>query len=532
MAQFDQAISGSTNNSVDEGEAHIAIDPNDSSKMIVGYMETEAGYVNFKIYHSEDGGNSWNSSSFDPVSQLSDSIPTHSLIGGGDIVFAYDKNSKLYCSWITLFANLNLSNPLDTCLWKATWATSNNNGASFSLEANDEKYFAQGKISLNNGSLDVYDFEDGIADRQWMSVDLSNGIYQNNLYVGYINYPSAITNTGLKVKVKNGGNNQFGSESVAYSGNGHFTNISTDNNGVLHYTFADIQQNKILHVSSNDGGQTFSSPNTIYNGSDLFPSNAANHKINERENAAPSFAIDGDNNLHLVWNDFLPNELQPTSFYSRSTNGGLNWSTPLILDTIFPGNVFMPTVSAFGNRVSIGGNVLNDNDSSEYYIILSSNGGQSFNASAKLSSGITDFNAIGLSVFVGDYSSAARTACTIYNLWTDCRSNGCKQYIAKYNECEHLNVVELTPIDSDFSINVYPTITDNIVNVELESETTGNFEFAIYSLNGNKVFEKVYTAKSGTSTYEIGVPNLTSGAYLLMVSDQKNTITTRRFFKN
>ena len=66
---LDQSLSGSVSASQDEGEAHIAMDPNDSTHLAVGYMELGTG-VSFRIYHSEDQGNTWRLSQFDPSSEI------------------------------------------------------------------------------------------------------------------------------------------------------------------------------------------------------------------------------------------------------------------------------------------------------------------------------------------------------------------------------------------------------------------------------------------------------------------------------
>lgn len=525
---WDQAISGNSSSSIQEGEAHIAINPSDSNQMVMGYVRQSSNSIGFQVFHSNNGGNSWQASTLNTNSYISADFPGHTVIGGGDIIFAYDKSGKLYSSWIYLLANVNAANPYDTCIWTSYWASSMNNGANFTLENGNDRFFGLGKLNLNSG-LSVHDYLDGICDRQWMAIDLTTGTNQNNLYVGYINYPYNLTQTGLKVKTKAGGQSTFGSAKMAYPGNGQLSNLGVDKNGILHYTFADIVNEKIYHVSSTDGGQSFSSAHEIYSGTRLFPQ--GNTHVNDRENAAPSFAIDGNNNLHLVWGDF-PIGQQPSAYYAYSTNGGSTWSTIVDLSTIFGSKVFMPVVSTYQNRVTIGAYVLNSDNKSNYFVASSIDNGQSFGTPAKVSSGITDFDAVGGAVWVGDYSSSVRTECYIYSLWTDCRANGCKQYVAKYNECNPIGLVELTPIQSNFSLEkIYPIPANDHLTLQIVSEIDNQVSVEIFNSNGQQIIRKSVALSIGEQTYNMPISNLAAGSYIIRLSNPEGTFITRTFVK-
>ena len=526
---YDMSISGETNVDRDEGEAHIAINPADSNQMAVGFMELGPDGLSFKIYSSNDQGNTWQQSLFNSVNSIQNDYPTYSVIGGGDIVFAYDNDGLLYCSWINLLADLSLANPLDSCIWTAYWAKSDDNGITFTLENGTDHFFGRGKIGIN-GPVTIHNYEDGISDRQWMAVDCSNGPDEGNLYVAYINYPFLINNTGLKVKRKSAGQSAFSNAVTAYAGNGQLTNIGVDQNGVLHYTFADIASNQIYHVSSSDGGQTFSNPHSIYNGSNLFPQ--SNHKVNDRENAAPSLAIDGTNKLHLVWSDFLAGQDQITSYYASSDDGGINWSSIVNLETVFDDPVFMPVVSAKNNHVTIAGNVLDTAFKSGYYIASSQDNGQSFNEAIKVSTGITDFDSLGSDIFVGDYSSGIRTNCTIFSLWTDCRSNGCKQYISRYDECASLGLSELTPVQSTYMINrFYPNPVENNLVISIKSDIADRMIIEVYNALGQIQLTRKWDIKQGENEVLLDLDFLPNGHYIFKIKNSENTFLTRTFIK-
>lgn len=517
FSQFDQPVTGPGG---DKGEAHIAINPTDSNKMVLGCMNL-IPQVSFKIYHSSDAGNTWTPSTFNPVQQIAADFPGHNTLGGGDIIFAYDKNGDLYCSWIYLVGNLSLPNYLDSCIWTSYWAKSSDNGQTFTYEAGENHFFGKGKFDVQQ--LIVHDYADGLCDRQWMSVDLTNGPNANRLYVGYINYPYNMSETGLKVKSKLPNETGFSEASMAYNGSGQFTNIGVDANGILHYTFVDGSTDKVYHVSSSDGGQAFSSPHLIKNGVRLSPNN--NYVLNERENAAPSLAIDGHNNLHLVWNEFPPGSL-PTSYFSKSTDGGLTWSNPLNLETLFNKVVFMPVISSKGDNVTIGCYGVEADKKANYYIINSGDNAVTFTDPLMVSSGNTDFAQIGLSEFVGDYTTSARTNCVIYNTWSDYRA-GNRQYISKLDICASAGVYELTPVESSYYLNVKYSPSSETITVDVESTVDDMLSIEIYSLDGKKLFSKTDHIQEGTTVLTIPMSGFSSGKYICYSSNQKGILTTK-----
>jgi hypothetical protein len=349
--------------------------------------------------------------------------------------------------------------------------------------------------------------------------------------VGYINYPSDLQQTGLRIKTKDGTASSFSTDKIAYLGSGQFTNIAVDQNGVLHYSFVDFAQNTVNHVSSSDGGQSFSATHLIYNAQNLFPNGGA-AQVNDRENSAPSMAIDGLGNLHLVWNDFPANESLPLAFYSYSTDGGNTWSTPLDLTTIFPNRVFMPVVSAFGSRITIAGNVLDSAKLSEYHLALSDDGGVNFAPSIVMSSATTNFASIGTQPFVGDYSSSVRTHCNIYSLWTDCRSNDCKQYVAKYNQCANVGLVELTPVESSFQMQaIYPNPAKDNAQIAINSIDGQSLSLEIIDVNGRILTREELQIRKGENLFPVDVIQLKPGNYFIKLTDQTGVYYTRTLVK-
>ncbi|HHG85315.1 MAG TPA: hypothetical protein ENJ82_11270, partial [Bacteroidetes bacterium] len=158
----------SSNTVTDEGEPFIMVNPNDSDNVVVSYMDLNNG-LRFPIYYTLDGGNSWNLSNFNTVDSMARFHPTWTIAGGGDPVFAYDSNGRLYFSWLYLSQapNSNNEDPMEMY-----WAWSDDKGQTWKM-VNDTNDRLIGSGSLIFGGIAIGSAGDGIFDRQWMAVDRS-----------------------------------------------------------------------------------------------------------------------------------------------------------------------------------------------------------------------------------------------------------------------------------------------------------------------------------------------------------------------
>ena len=151
---------------------------------------------------------------------------------------------------------------------------------------------------------------------------------------------------------------------------------------------------------------------------------------------------------------------------------------------------------------------------SEYKIIYSRDYGQTFLYPKLMSTDIIDFDAVGQDVFVGDYSSAVRTYCNIYSLWTQCVGSNCQQYVAKYDECNSTSITEHTPINSTFSIDkIYPNPAIENFFIELQSENNEQFSLEILNLKGQKIFYDSYDIVEGENRISIDLSKIAKGNY-------------------
>lgn len=505
-----------------EAEGHIAIDPNDTNRIAIGYMFQNNSGLSFRVYHTNNGGDTWSTSSFDPVSMSSGQLPG-TIAGGGDIILAYDKNGKLYVTWIYLFYDFNS----DSAYFSGFWASSTDNGASFQFEDTTGHNEQFGIGVLTNFFNNIANLYDGVCDRQWIAVDHSNGAFANSLYVGYVNY----TNTfgGMKLKRKSPSSTSFGTPVTTASGEYQLSNVAVDGNGVIHHTFAKVSGtgDGVWHTSSNNGGTSFGSLHYVGPIQNAMPQ--SNYYANERENAAPSLAIDGNNHLHMAWSSFPGSS--SVSYYSQSTDGGTTWSTPLDLNNAVGANCLFANVCASGNKVTISTYALDANKSADYYILFSTNGGQSFSQAYKVSGQSSNIAAFSQSDFLGDYTSSARTACRTYSLWADLRSGGQpKMYVSRFEDCGPVGLKDITTINGDFMLSdIYPNPADDILNLDIHSKTETLVEYNIRDIKGQIWMQGNEKLPVGSSTLKVSCAHLAKGNYLISVFDRNGNKVSRLF---
>lgn len=524
-----------TNSGNEEGEAQICIDPSNPNNLVMSYMNnTASGNIEYPVYRSSNGGDTWTKSTFNAFGLLNTEFPGALAIGGGDPVFAYDKNGNLYFSWIYLVAN----STFDTVIAAMYWAKSTDNGATFTLSPGDNHFLGKSLIDPNSPNLDPFPGSDGFYDRQWFAADQSSGPSANAIYASFIyfNTPSeSPALTGSTIKKLQSGGSSFGPKKQAISGSIQFNNVRVDNTGVLHLSGADVDNNIVVYCKSTDGGNTFSSAINVYSGTNLFGSQGGGY-IHDRENAAVNMEVDGAKNVHLVWSDF---EATPgpnyKSYYSRLNNGSSSFTSPLNLNTLFPPGygVFMPVVCTYGNKVSIGAYVIDASKVSDYYIVNSDNNGNTWSAPVKLSSGSTDFaSASNTTKWFGDYYNSVRTANDVYSIWSDGRGTGGPKMYVSRAKVWPTGVVDMTPVNSSLQLeSIYPNPVESQLTLSFIALENEQLELTICSVDGKTLLAKSMTLNKGNQQVSLPLPQMAAGSYLLKIKTQDGFTITRHFEK-
>ena len=184
---------------------------------------------------------------------------------------------------------------------------------------------------------------------------------------------------------------------------------------------------------SHDCGATFSAPRTVAALAPL-PILPGSHFDT---NNFPSMDVDSLGDVFVAWSTYESNAA--TIRFSRSTDGGLTWSSPIRLNVASAGQGLEPAVGAApsGGRVVVsylnywaGGSTPGPGVAHyDVRMAMSSDGGQTF-MPHQLSSSAGDPDGVYrlslINEFIGDYTSIAvsttAAGTTAYPIWTDARS--------------------------------------------------------------------------------------------------------------
>lgn len=526
----DKKVSLSTAGSTEEAETAIVVDPNDDNNLVLSFMsQSTSTALSFPIYYSSNKGATWfKCTTFNTQTIAAADFPGGIIAGGGDPVFAWDKNGTLYFAWIYLVLN----SAHDTSYFTLNWAYSNDKGHTWQIQPGENHFIGQGAVNPGTGA--EYNYKDGVCDREWFAIDNSGGPRQGTLYCAFINF--TFGGGGESIKTKAPSATSFGPMKLTYKGSSQLVNLECSHGGRLHMTFADLSDNTLNHIYSFDGSNPFLS-HKIYQGTALF---GKKNIVTDRENAAPSLAIDGNDNLHVVWSDFVGSGSaagKVYSYYSMSSDSGFHWTTPKRLDSLSPvfsgKQMFMPTVSAGKNNVTITVTAIDPHslgDSARVYQITSSNYGQSFIAwPLLLSSQPTYYKQYTplSNYFFGDYNKSVSSDCMTYAIWEDGRTTqGIKVYTASTNQCV-TGVQQVSSVTSSLQLqSVYPNPASDHVTLQYSDVREEAITVSILDMTGKLILQKEYHTKNGTQ--EINMPiALNSGSYILSVNNAEGLVATR-----
>ncbi|MBK9246732.1 MAG: exo-alpha-sialidase [Ignavibacteria bacterium] len=422
-----------------ESELHAAINPTDSSNLIVSPIRSTTNPLeglSCPIYYSKDFGKTWRKSSF----QTRPINPSALIIGGGDPMFAFDAAGKLYMSWINLFI-VNFS--FDSIYVEMSWAYSLNGGESWSREASG----VIGKAALAGANLTEF------FDKQWMVVDQTNSPFRGNLYAGLFHPSGSDNRIGLRRKKAN--SKEFEQKTTRPLDNDYtlnqFTNVDIDLQGGVHLTFFGDKNNALkpalYHTISTDGGSTLLKEIKI---ADVQIPRFSGEQVDDsivgvqasRLYPCPRFVIDKSTvstykgNCYMVWtaNGVTSKEKNGLDIYfSSSIDNGSTWSTPRIVNDDTKGiqsEQFYPSITVNKNGVICLAWYDRRNDPSnlntEYYMTFSFDGGKSFIKNFAVSHKPTDFSTVGLlngGFGVGEYNEILSTENYAIPFWADARNN-------------------------------------------------------------------------------------------------------------
>ncbi len=454
-----------------QNETTISINKN---KIVCGWNDYRGspGYVTVGCTYSHNGGITWGENLFPARELMADS-------NQGDPVIDFGNGDTVFFVFISF------------------------NRGSFTGDLGFCKSFDGGKTWTT--PINITNTPSDLDDKPWMSV------YGDTIFIAWDVYGSGY---GVYLIKSTDGGNTFSSK-VFLTSNG-IAPIPRKGRGDTVYVVwtYDNPQNPsydygIWLKKSQNGGNSFGSEMHV---ADFY----YNSILPWRDYTLPSFDVDRNNGyLYVVYHSADPSHTNFDVYFTRSTNGGLSFSTPQRLNINTQGNQFFPSVSVddSGYVHVIWYDTRKGIDSLELYYRVSKNFGQDFLSEIK----VTDRARKPFRVdFIGDYIELCA-----------------KNYIIGTDFCH--SDVSYTSDDIWFARlkrdNIPPSVTlifpnggetfyarDTIdVKFNIYDNSGISFIYFLYSLDGGNSFIKIDSISHLDTLYKWIIPDTTTNSALFRV---------------
>jgi len=522
-----------------ESELHAAINPADSTNIIVSSMRQNTSsfseLLTFPIYYTKNFGNTWQQSSFigdSPITGLT-------RLGGGDPMFVYDLDGKnLYYTWIDMSIN---GFSFDTAFANIWLARSTDGGKTFSAPASTK--LASGLIVnfLSAGQSGK------MIDKEWLTIDRSNSAHRGTIYGSFLTINIADTSESFSVtRLLPGTTNFLQTASQIPTKDLLFIQIATldvDNSGNVHMTFMGSPDHKvfyIFHSVSTDGGLTFSVPNIIsraefayrsYTSRNSYvPGIDSNRQFPSLQVACGRPGTANANDIYCIWEALgIANRTSSGDdiYFSRSTDNGTSWSTAIIINNDMPGqnrHQFRPSIFVNNKGVITAGwydgRDADENTAVNYYVANSFDGGRSFSGETKISAQPTDFSTIGelnLSFGVGEYLQILASDHYNIPIWADGRTDdGDLKIISAFSPIAGAPSGVERRQDITTNASVVPNPAHDRLTVAFELQKLSDVRVVLINMVGEKVISAAQGfLGEGIHTVTVPLTNISSGSYIL-----------------
>ncbi len=541
-----------------ESEIHAAIDPADSSRMMVAVMRRDpilnGNSLSFSFYSTSDFGRNWFLSPFRGTTANNSAVA-----GGGDPVIVYDSGGRVHLVWLLLTFN-SLTGTGEIGLH---YANTDDQGITWEQPPAPA---VVGELKLQEGTTDIV-ATDRYLDKPWLAIDQTDGAFRDNLYMSYYQLDvSGDTIASIRCARKRRTAVNFSSQSTQVNTNNyrdiHFANVEVDTKGVIHIIFwatLDGAHYALYHTQSTDGATSFREEIKITDLSFPKPLNATTFPspIEGVERIYPSLHLGIDHSsgiyrdrLYAVWMAQGTGEDATTGFdvfFAHSSDGGLQWSTPVIVnDDKDPAiHQFNPVIEVSPTGVVIlswyDQRVDPANAQTHYYLAYSTDGGRSFEHQFPVSTQPSDFSKIGTAnsgFGVGEYTQVISTHQYALPFWADGRLNNgeVKVFTSKVS----LEDAQITSIDgwqqlgSELVLTeIYPNPTKNWIYVEWELKTPAKVQLTMVDLNGREIWNHFVRSKDiGQYRQKIDLSDFSNGTYYVVLKGEKGQTTARKIIVN
>lgn len=296
-----------------------------------------------------------------------------------------------------------------------------------------------------------------LNDKPWIDVDDTGGPNDGNLYVCWTRFDSA-NPSELRVSRSTDGGTTWVNEQILTSGTSPFgCSIHVGPAGEVYLAWADRQgatQDDIMFSVSNDAGQNYSAPasaatGNVHPGNDTIvncptgtnpgatrPTLTGNIRmLHQAWLAVDTTGGPNNGNLYLVWaTDPAGTPDNSDVRYSRSTDGGANWSVPVLMGDGSAVDQFEPFVAVGGTgQVMVAWydrrNDAANNTNIDVYGAISQDGGVTFDPDVRITDGSfpvpqlnPNFDPGIVNCYMGEYIAVAGDASRFYLAWGDNRN--------------------------------------------------------------------------------------------------------------
>lgn len=521
-----------------ESEVHAAINPNDSSQIVVSPIGRSgmAGLL-CPVYYTNDFGSNWNKSTFENMP----TVPGNLSVGGGDPVLAYDDSNRVYFSWIDLSV---AGGSLDDAYWGMYWAYSDDNGQTWHYDSTF--VIEESRGSLNN----MHSFNGPLTDKQWMSVDRYPGSsFYNSLYVSYIEIDVVSQTYTLTLARKRADSAQFDTTKAYLTDSSfsfvQFGSVTIGFNGTVQVSFFGSKDNVnfgIYHTYSDDGGHTFTTPQKI---ADIqlpqFSAGQQNVSVDGIADARfyPSVYNASSPNSDHIYVSWTANGLTQKDsdgldiYFAYSADGGDSFSNPVVIndDTSQSAHQYYSAISVSpSGRLDLSwydrrGDTANIQ--THYYIASSNNNGLSFDHNTRITGMATDFSTVGSlnnEFGVGEYNAVLSTEDYIIPIWADGRSNdGNLDIYAAFVHENSLSVERLVSMDKDFQMKeLYPNPASQQVTVKIQADRPGDYVIRVLDIQGRQLLQYAEKLSAGLNVLHYNFNELSAGTYFFAVESERN----------
>lgn len=515
-----------SNDSDVESEVHAAINPTDTSNIIVSPIKQATGVLTCPIYYTKDFGKTWKKSNFTTAPHIANTT----VLGGGDPIIAFDANGKAYMSWIHLYALGGNFNNLYVGMY---WASSTDGGETWIREEND----------IIGHAKTTQEF----FDKQWMVVDRTNSPYRGTLYTAL--YHPVSNKQEIAIAIKPANSSAFNPQLVPVSSSDftlvQFAEADIDEQGNVHVTFFGSKNSRdyaLWHSVSTNGGATFSTPVKVADAHvPRFSSDESNPNVvgisSQRFYPCPQFVIDKSNtasrgNLYLAWtaNGMTTRGTNGLDIYfTRSTNNGKTWSSPTIINDDPEGSglhQFYPSMAVNDNGVLTVTWYDRRNDpnnaQTHYYMAHSFNGGLSFTPNTQVSTVPSNFYTIGQKnngFGIGEYTQVVTTNHYAIPVWADGRTNNGQLDI--YAAFMPIQAGGVTTVERIASVSEHialyellPNPAQYMATVHFNTDQPMSLQLHVTDIRGEEVLPTVHTTvEAGEHALKLDISPLVNGSY-------------------